>query len=128
MATTLAPAIDSKLSRDGFKLAEKIENIAGKFAARGFSQPPGPMYSEIDDLCLERMTSITDTAIAVFKEHCSQSSNRGELESELVTYLQSRLNSVAQTALHTHMRPASQSASHTFESRIRSLIAKAKSS
>lgn len=125
MATTLAAAIDSRLARDGFDLIEKIKDIASKFAARGFSQPPGPMYQDIDELCFSRMEQTVATAISVYKEQLAHSTDSSELKNELTSYLQSRLNSLAATALGSYNRPANQSSKAMMDTKVHSLLRRA---
>jgi len=125
MGTMLAAAIDSQLSRDGFNLNDKISGIASDFAARGFSQPSGPMYKSIDELCVSRMEQTVDAAIAVYKERLANGLAQSELKADLITYLQSRLGSLAATALGSYNRPSSQSSQAMMDSKVRSLLAKA---
>jgi len=122
MATTFAAAIDSRLARDGFDLIEKINDIARKFAARGFSQPSGPMYQDIDEICSSRMEQTVATAISVYKERLAHSTDSSELKAELASYLQNRLNSLAATALESYNRPANQSSKAMMDSKVRSLL------
>jgi hypothetical protein len=107
MSNMLAAAINSRLSKDGFNIAEKIGDIASDFAARGFSQPTGPMYHAIDELCLSRMEQTTDTAIAVYKEQLARGGAAAELKEQLMSYLQLELGSLSATALDSYNRPSS---------------------
>ena len=125
MANMLATAIDSQLSRDGFNIVEKINEIANDFAARGFSQPSGPMYQAIEELCASRMEQTTDTAIVVYKNQLAQRSVEPEHKGGLIGYLQIHLNSLAASALESYNRPASQSSKAMMDSKVRSLLAKA---
>jgi hypothetical protein len=125
MTDVLPQAIDAALSRDGFRLTEKISSIASDFAARGFSQPSGPMYAAIDELCAERMEQVTNTAIATYRQHLASGGDAASLKSSLTSHLGSRLHSIVQTALHSYNRPASQSATSRMESKMRALVAKA---
>lgn len=125
MAMTLHAALDSRLSRDGFNLSDRIGDVAKDFAARGFSLPSGPLYGKIDDLCSLRMEQVAEMAISVYQECRATGTNEAELKADLVDYLNSRLNSIMLTALGSYNRPTNQAAQASLESAMRQLIAKA---
>lgn len=126
MEYQLPPAIDARLKAQGFGLVAGIRAILKDWAARGFSELQGPAVDQITDFCLTAMDQTAEAAHAVFvsKQISLDHAEWPHLRVALLTFLESRLHSIAETGLS--YADSSPSVTHRFRMKRTALLASAR--